>query len=52
MVKGSPSMPLALNKVPSVLIAQETLRFFHLPQDPHVCASSMLPGGRDGMIHG
>lgn len=51
IVKGSASMPLALNKIPCVLIAQETLQSAPLVQDPDVCAPSMLTENRDQVIH-
>lgn len=36
----------ALNKTAGVLVAEETLRLLHLPQDPYMCALPFLPRRR------
>lgn len=46
VVESSLSVSEALDKTAGVLIAQETLRLLHLPQDPYVGALSFLPGRR------
>lgn len=51
VVKCSLSVPLTLNKIPYVVIALEILGHIRSPQEPDVCALSMLPEKRTHVIH-
>lgn len=50
IVKGSLSVLLTLHEIPCVLIALGILGSIRSPQNPDVCASSMLPGKRAHVI--